>query len=330
MKTKMSKYVYGIVKSEKRDSFGKIGIDNNEVYTVHYSDVGAIVSDIAPKYEVKGEAAKIHENVLLKIMKTQAAIPMGFGIIAKNETEIENMLKRAKMKFKNALEKIDHKLQINVKIVWDKSILASVLVESEQIQRLMEKSKESPSQSIRIELGRKVKSALDARKSVYVENIKNSLAQFSDEYEENKIADPDTILNSAFLVDKEKENDFYDKLNELEKKYEKKLVFLVVGPLPLYNFTMLRVIRLDSKVIEEARKNLGLNKEVSISEINSAYDGLIRKYHPDLHSGDGLSEEMFLVAKKSYGVLMKYCEHYLCPLEESNIEDTIMIEDRDS
>jgi DnaJ-domain-containing protein 1 len=130
-------------------------------------------------------------------------------------------------------------------------------------------------------------------------------------------------------VDKKRENDFYDTLNELEKKYEKKLVFLSVGPLPPYNFTMLKVIRLDSKVIEEARKNLGLNKEVSISEINSAYDGLTKKYHPDLHSGDALSEERFLVAKKSYDVLMKYCEHYLCPLEESNIKDTIMIEDRD-
>ena len=326
----MSKYVYGIIRSEKRDSFGKIGIDNSEVYTVQYSDVGAIVSDVTSKYEVKGEAAKIHENVLLKIMKTRAAIPMGFGIIAEDEKEIENMLKRAQIKFKNTLEKIDHKLQVNVKIMWSKSILASVLVESEQIQRLIEKSKENPDQSIRIELGRKVKSALDARKSEYVENITNSLGQFSDEHKENKIDDPDTVLNSAFLVDKKRENDFYDKLRELEKKYEKKLVFLSVGPLPPYNFTMLRVIRLDSKVIEEARKNLGLNKEVSISEINSAYDGLTRRYHPDLHSGDTFSEERFLTAKKSYCVLMKYCEHYICPLEESNIEDTIMIEDRDN
>jgi hypothetical protein len=326
----MGKYVYGIVGSEKRDSFGKIGIDNNEVYAVQYSDVGAIVSDVAPKYEVKGEVAKIHENVLLKIMKTQAVIPMGFGIIAKDETEIENMLKRARIKFKNTLEKIDHKLQINVKIVWNKSILASILMESEQIQRLTEKSRENPDQSIRIELGKKVKSALDERKSEYVENIKNSLEQFSDELEENKIADPDTVLNSAFLVDKKKEYEFYDKLDELEKKYEKKLVFLGVGPLPPYNFTRLKVIRLDSKVIEEARKNLGLNKEVSISEINSAYDGLARKYHPDLHPDDALSEQKFLTAKKAYGVLTKYCEHYLCALEESNIEDTIMIEDRDS
>jgi hypothetical protein len=326
----MSKYVYGIVKSEKRDNFGKIGIDNSEVYIVQYSDVGAIVSDVAPKYEIKGENAKIHENVLLKIMETQAVIPMGFGIIAKDETEIENMLKRAKTKFKNTLEKINRKLQINVKIAWDKSILASILIESEQIQRLVEKSKEDPDQSIRIELGRKVKSALDARKSEYAENIKNSLEQFSDEREENKITDPDIVLNSSFLVDKKSEHEFYDKLEELEKKYEKKLSFFVVGPLPPYDFTRLRVIRLDSKVIEEARKNLGLNREVSISEINSAYDGLTRKYHPDLHSGDALSEEKFLTVKKAHNVLTKYCEHYLCALEESNIENTIMIEDRDS
>lgn len=328
---KMSRYVYGIVGSEKRNSFGKIGIDNNEVYAVQYSDVAAIVSDVAPNYEVKGEIAKIHENVLLEIMRTRAVIPMGFGIIAKDEAEIENILKRARIKFKNTLEKIEHKLQINVKIAWDKSILASVLMESEQIQRLIEKSKENPAdQSVKIELGRKVKSALDARKSEYVENIKNSLEQLSVEFEENKIADPDTILNSAFLVDKKRETEFYDKLNELEKKYEKKLVFLVVGPLPPYNFTRLRVIRLDSKAIDEARKNLGLNNEVSLSEINSAYDGLARKYHPDLHPGDALSEEKFLTAKKAHSVLTKYCEHYLCALEESNVEETIMIENRDT
>jgi len=324
----MGKYLYGIIKSENKESFGDIGIGNSEVYTVQSNGVGAAVSDISANYEVGIEEVKIHEKALRKIMETHVIIPMSFGIVVKDEAEIRNVLKRARMRFKNTLEKIDNKLQINVKISWDKAILAAILNENEEIRTLSRKAKDKDDRSLRIELGRKVKSALDERKSGYMKNIQGVLKDLTDGFEENKIVDQDTVMNASFLVNKKREQEFYDKLEELEKIYEKKLKFLGVGPLPPYNFTKIEVKRIDSNTIKEAKKALELGHEVSISEINSAYDLLAREYHPDLHPDDPFAEEKFKKIKNARELLTDYCEHYLCSLEKSKVEETILIQEK--
>jgi len=322
------RYLYGIIETERRESFGNIGLGNSEVYTIQYADVGALVSDIPVDYKVEVEEAMTHEKTLRKVMEIHTIIPIGFGVVAKDETEIKNILKRARMKFKNTLEKISKKVQINVKISWDKAILAEILRESEEIRALAAEAKEKPTdQSLKIEMGRRVKSALDERKNEYVKDIHSILGDLSNGFKENKITDQDTIMNASFLVDKEKEQKFYDKLEEQEKKYEKKLKFLCVGPLPPYNFTEIEIKKIDFKTVDDARKTLGLGQEVSMSEINFAYDQLARKYHPDLHPDDPF-EEKFKKIKNAHEVLTKYCMHYLCSLKKSKVEETLIIHEK--
>jgi hypothetical protein len=321
------RYLYGIIETERRENFGNIGLGNSEVYTIQYADIGAVVSDIPVDYKVEIEEAMTHEKTLRKIMETRTIIPMGFGVIAGNESEIINILKRGRMKFKNTLEKIDNKLQINVKISWDNTILTDILKENEEIQTLSAKAKKTANQSLKIELGKKVKSALDERKNEYMKDIHGILGDLPIGSKQNKITDQDTLMNASFLVDKEKKQKFYDKLQELEKKYEKKLKFLCVGPLPPYNFTEIEINKIDFKTADDARKTLGLGQEVSMSEINSAYNQLAREYHPDLHPDDPLAEEKFKKIKNAYEVLAKYCEHYLCSLEKAKVEETILIQE---
>jgi len=326
---KTRKYLYGIMESESGESSGNIGVGNSEVYTIRYEDIAALVSDIPTDYKIDLEEAKAHEKVLLKVMEAQAIIPMSFGVVAKDETEIRNILKRARMKFKSALAKIKNKLQINVKISWDKAILAEILRESEEIRALAGKAKEkNTDQSLKIELGSKVKSALDERKEECMKEIQSALEGLSDEFRENKITDQYTVINSSFLVDRKREQEFYKKLDELEKKYEKKLTFLGVGSLPPYNFTEIEIKKVDFNKIEEARKTLGLGREVNLSEINSAYEQMARKCHPDLYPDDPFAEEKFKNVKNAHEVLTKYCEHYLCSLEKSRVEETLLVQEK--
>lgn len=324
----MGKYLYGIIKSENRENFGNIGIGNSEIYTVQFMDVGAAVSDISENYEVGIEEIKIHEKALRKIMETHVIIPISFGIIVRDEAEIKDLLKRARMKFKKTLEKVSNRLQVNVKISWDKAILATILNENEEIRKLAREAKENVNESVKIELGRKVRSALNERKTEYIQKIQGALKGLSDEFEENKILDQDTITNVSFLVDKQREQEFYSKLEELEKKYEKKLNFFGVGPLPPYNFTKIEIKKIDFNHMEEARKTLGLSQEVSISEINSAYNQLAREYHPDLNFDDPLAAEKFKKIKNAHQLLTKYCEHYLCSIEKSKVDETILVEEK--
>lgn len=325
------RYLYGIIETEKMESFGNIGVGNSEVYTLLYGGIGAVVSDISANYKVEVEEAVTHEKTLRKIMETHTIIPMGFGVIAKTDAEIKYILKQGRMKFKTKLEKINNKLQINVKISWDKSILADLLGKNEEIRKLaaeIQKKTHTRDQSLKIELGRKVKSALDKRKNEYLKNIHSVLGDLSSGFKETKIADHNTVMNASFLVEKEQERKFYDKTNELEKEYDKKLAILVIGPLPLYNFTEIEIKKMNSKTLENARKTLGLGQEISISEMNSAYDRLAQKCHPDLHRDDSFAEEKFKKIKSAHEVLMKYCEHYVFSLGKSKVEETLVIREK--
>jgi hypothetical protein len=328
-KLKTGKYLYGIIESRNRENFGNIGVGNSEVYTIQHKDIGVVVSDIPPDYKIEIEEAKTHEETLRKIMETHTIIPMGFGVVAEDEKEIENILKRARMKFMNTLAKIKNKLQINVKISCDKTILAEILRESEEIRALATEAKQNnTNQTIKIELGSKFKSALDERKNKYMKDIQSFLGALSDGFRENKITDQYTVMNGSFLVDREQEQKFYERLNELEKNYEKKLTFLAVGPLPPYNFTEIEIKKIDFSSIEEARKILKIGQEVNLSEINSAYEVLARRYHPDHHPDSPLAEEKFKEIKNAHKLLTKYCEHYLCSLEKSKVEETLLIQDK--
>ena len=325
---KTRKYVYGIVGSANEESFGCIGIDNSEVCVVRYEDIGTAVSDVPESFKIDIEEAGVHEKALQKIMETHTVIPIGFGVVAKDETEIRNVLKRARKKFQHILKNIDHKVQINVKISWDKAILVSILEENEEIRTLSREIKENNDQSLRIELGRKVKSALDRKKNEYMENIEIALKSLADGLNENKILDQDTLMNASFLVDKRREQEFNARLEELERKYKGKLEFKSISPLPPYNFINIEMKRIDFGAIEEAQRTLDLGREISISEVNSAYNLLARECHPDLHPDDPLAEERFKKLKNAHELLIKYCEHYLCSLEKSKVEEALLIQEK--
>ena len=325
---KTRKYVYGIVGSANEESFGCIGIGNSEVCVVRYEDIGTAVSDVPESFKIDIEEAGVHEKALQKIMETHTVIPIGFGVVAKDETEIRDVLKRARKRFQHILKNIDHKVQINVKISWDKAILVSILEENEEIRTLSRETKENNAQSLRIELGRKVKSALDRKKNEYMENIEIALKSLADGFKEGKILDQDTLMSASFLVDKRREQEFNARLEELERKYKGNLEFKSISPLPPYNFINIEMKRIDFKAIEEAQRTLDLGEEISISEVNSAYNLLARECHPDLHPNDPLAEEKFEKLNNAHELLIKYCEHYLCSLEKSKVEETLLIQEK--
>jgi len=322
-----ARYLYGIVNSEKRESFGKIGIGNSEVYTVQHEDVGAAVSDIPEDYRIEVEEAKTHEKAIRKIMASHTIIPMSFGVVAKDEAEIRNILRRARMKFKSILAKVEDRLQVNVTVSLDRNVIAEILGEDKEIQTLTAKAKRNKAeQNIRLELGSMVKTALDRRKDRYARDVEHFLGAVSEGFREGKIADEYAVMNGSFLVNRKQEQEFYRRLDELEKRYEKKLTCLAVGPLPPYDFAEIRIGKMDLSNVEEARKAFGLGKEATLSEVNSAYEELARRYHPDLNHDDPLAEEKFKRIRDAYEVLTKYCEHYLCSLEKSKVEETLIIQ----
>src|SRR5919202_1645971 len=85
-------YVYSIIESHEPRSFGKIGIGGrgDEVFTVHYRDLAALVSRTPlVVYDPNRENALAHEHVNeVAIEQGFTPVPMSFGTLFKTEKEI--------------------------------------------------------------------------------------------------------------------------------------------------------------------------------------------------------------------------------------------------
>ena len=90
------KYVYCIIKSPKSREFGQIGIGegSNAVYTVHFGDLAAVVSDTPIRiYDPTRENVLAHEFVNETVMREYTVIPMSFGTLFRTEEDIVELIK---------------------------------------------------------------------------------------------------------------------------------------------------------------------------------------------------------------------------------------------
>ena len=81
----------------------------------------------------------------------------------------------------------------------------------------------------RMEIGRRVEAALQKEKGLYKEDILNALSPLALEVKVNNTYGERMIINAAFLVEKEREAGFDQKVNELGVKHEEKIRFRYVG-----------------------------------------------------------------------------------------------------
>lgn len=236
------KYFYCIIESMKPENFGEIGIDGSDVYTINYKDLGAVVSDASnSSYEVLRQGV-IHQKVVETIMKKYTIIPMSFGQVPKTKDDVKGILSENCTEIKKMFEKLNGKIELGVKVSWKMDKILKELIESSDRIRILDKQikAKTPEKAypLKIELGKRVTDALNEKGRKIVNDIYGSLSRLAAESKENKTLVENMILNAAFLVEKEKEKEFDEKMNEVEKKYGDKVTLKYVLS-PPYNFVTL-------------------------------------------------------------------------------------------
>lgn len=242
------KYVYCIIKSEETQGYGAIGIggDDRSVYTVHYGDLAAVVSDTPIRiYDPTRENVLAHELVNETVMREFTVIPMSFGTIFRTEDDIVELLKSTYRAFDDVLEKMRDKIEFGLKVLWDRDQEAARLEEQdEEIHRLKQeitRNEQSSTYFARMQLGRLVESALEEAADRYVLDVHQSLKPHAIASRSNKPIGDRMILNAAYLVERSHEEEFDEAVKALSRKYEDVLSFKYTGPWPPYNFVNIKL-----------------------------------------------------------------------------------------
>ena len=241
------KYVYCIIRHDRPREFGEIGIGGGRrVYTVGHHDLSAVVSDTPIViYDPTRENVLAHEFVNETVMREFTVIPMSFGTVFRSEDDVSELLRSTYQAFSDVLDKMRNKIEFGLKVLWDREkVIANIERQNDEVSRLKDEISRNAASSTyfaRMQLGRLVESALEEMGNRYVGDIHESLKQVAVASRSNKPIGDRMILNAAFLVEREREREFDEKVKEVSRRYEELLTFKYTGPWPPYNFVNIKL-----------------------------------------------------------------------------------------
>jgi len=243
-------YVYCIIEATEPRTFGKMGIGgrSDEVFTIHYRDLAAVVSR-APLivYDPTRENALTHEHIQEVVMNEHGftPVPMSFGTLFKTDEDTVEFLKDTYDALRDVLVKMKDKLEFGLKVNWDRDqVLREIEQQNEEIRRLkaeIETNTQSSTYFARMQLGRLVEQALVDRSESIVREIYDHLRDAAIASRSNKVIGDKMIMNAAFLVGRDQAEHFDAKVHDIGKKFEGTLSFRYTGPWPPYNFVTIRL-----------------------------------------------------------------------------------------
>jgi len=356
--TKDVKYIYGVIASGETIGFGPLGIGgrSDEVHTVPYLDLAAVVSDCPP---VDYKAIKDKERILRdlaaqqavteEVMKRFTVLPVKFGTMVKDQGEVETVLRQGYFALKEAHAAIQDKVEVEVVATWDLPSVFQEISAEEPIARLkarIEGMSHLRSAPDRIKVGKMVYESLNRRRENYQQETLSVLAGCALDLQKHSLLNDEMVMNVAFLLDTGRQEEFDRQLDELDKRLGGQLNFRRIGPLPPYSFSTVEARPMTHQEVKGAQELLGLGQEASLNEVKRAYYALAQEHHPDAQPGAPASgtgkaaEERFAQIAAAYQLLTSYClgqaaaqgitakkeaEGYRCSFAPAAIKESILI-----
>ncbi len=250
-----ARYLYCIADDNKKISFGNIGIEGNEVYTIPYEDLCAVTHNCSTEpYKSEDEEkvkswVTIHEKVVEAVWeKLGAILPFGFDTIIKGdqdndpEVNMKNWLKDDYENLKQKLSKLKDKAEFGAQIFWDLKIISEGLIETnKEIKKLNDEIK-SKSKGLaymyKQKLENLLKKEIEKEADRYFRNFYEQIKGCVDEIKVDKTKKGEEgnqmLMNLSCLLPKEKSKVLGDELEKIDNMMEFSVRF--TGPWPPYSF----------------------------------------------------------------------------------------------
>lgn len=251
-------YIYGI-RTRSSTPVKTKGVEQKNVYTVFYKDIEAVISDVELRdfetESIKGKLkdlkwaepqVRAHAAVLEECMQTSSVIPWKFGTVFKNMNGLQKFLKENCGRLKDILMKFSNRQEWGVKIYTDTEVVRQEIRKTDDEIRKLEREILLKSKGVSFFLEKKLGNILTSKTeekiNQVVAEIFETLGQQAEEKAENRLfgkqltgKETDMALNAAFLVKKDRIDDFMQAFKKLKEEF-KGSEFSLTGPWPPYNF----------------------------------------------------------------------------------------------
>jgi len=209
-------YIYGIVEEPRPRRFSFPGIGSADVYNINHEQIAAVVSDAGfSEIDPTRKNVQAHTVVQEELLKEYNLLPMGFGMVASGKGEVCRLLEDNYDGLLGELHRLNGKIEVELKVFWDQETI--------------------------IKAGKLVESIVQDWKTRYAELVYAILQELSFEAKVNSPVGIKNLLNASFLIEKSHESEFKERVYKLDAKFQGKMNFKYVGPLPPYNFVNLKL-----------------------------------------------------------------------------------------
>jgi hypothetical protein len=251
-------YLYGIADVNAQTKLGEMGIEGNEVYTIPYKAISAIVHNCPLEpyknddEEVVKNWVKTHQHVLdVAEEKFGTVIPFGFDTIIKPEDENNATAKETLKKWmaeefdslKEKIERIRGKKEYGVQIFYIPSVMSERIAEnSEEIRKIKEEMESMPpgmaymyKQKLENAVKKEMESRMDSRFKDFYGRIKEHVEEIKvEKTKKTDEKDKQMIMNLSCLVSTDKYKELGEELEKIDR--EKGFSVRFTGPWPAYSF----------------------------------------------------------------------------------------------
>jgi len=327
--------IYGFIEGGASHSFGTIGIDGTEVYTLPLDNISALISchsktgfDDLPK-ETLLRNLTVYQSVIEQVMVKHPVIPVKFGTLLDRDEVVIRIMERGRDQILGCLKDMEDKIELDVVALWPdlKDVLKEIAI-SDEIKALKEKAADQSEKDVlemQIQAGKQVKNLLDRKRESVKSVIMPPLLGMAEKHCVHALMDDSMIMNAAFLIKKENAARLEGVVAGLDRHYEDRINFRIIGPLPPYSFRTFEVKTADYAQLDNARKLLGLEEETTQQEIRDHYWQLSKKFHPDKFPGDPDVQKHFEKINHAYKLVTDYCRDDSCSFREKDIRGWVSV-----
>ena len=334
-------HVYAIVHTLEAMVFDAVGVDGRDfARTIPHGDLAAVVSAGAlDDYSGLSREQIVrhllsHQRVVESVMKKTAVLPVKFGTVLTDEAHVRLLLDQGDELFRSELDRLGGRSQMEVVVFWNPQDVFQEIAEEEAIVKLKaESASHTPERAMadRIAVGRIVQESLKRRRTDLTNSIVPYLAESAPDIVVNQPMDDSMVANVALLVDESGRSQLDRRLELLDGRFEGRLNFKCVGPLPPYSFATVEVETLTFDAVDSARRRLELAESASLEDIKHAYRRLASRFHPDLNGLDPNAESRMSDLTKAYKLLAAYAQSraadgvHTCSFERPEVDGALLI-----
>ncbi|SEH40610.1 Gas vesicle synthesis protein GvpL/GvpF [Halobacillus karajensis] len=241
-------YVFCCIQTKEEKNYGMINFEGEEreIFTIHYRDAAMVAIEAPIKiYHPKKKPLMTHQQVISRVMEQESSvIPISFGNVFNTKEDTQALTENLYPQLKKLFVEVKNKIEIGLKVIGKREWLEEQIQQNTKIVKkkdtVAQKSK-AAGYFDRIQLGEMARDFFTKIQRDIEETIHDPLSKLS---EASKLNDPlgeKMLLNGAYLIDREYEESFDDKVNELHERWKDYVDFKYTGPWPAYNFINIKL-----------------------------------------------------------------------------------------